>query len=29
MLSKRILRGEVLPGQIITVDAENGELFMK
>jgi ATP-dependent Clp protease ATP-binding subunit ClpB len=29
MLSKRILRGEVLPGQIITVDAENGELLMK
>jgi len=29
MLSKRILRGEVLPGQIVTVDAENGELIMK
>ena len=29
MLSKRILRGEVLPGQIVTVDAENGELVMK
>ena len=29
MLSKRILRGEVLPGQIVTVDAEKGELVMK
>ena len=29
MLSKRILRGEVLPGQIVTVDARNGELVMK
>ena len=29
MLSKRILRGEVLPGQIVTVDAQNGELVMK
>ena len=29
MLSKRILRGEVLPGQTVTVDAENGELIMK
>ena len=29
MLSKRILRGEVLPGQMVTVDAENGELVMK
>ena len=29
MLSKRILRGEVLPGQVVTVDAENGELIMK
>ena len=29
MLSKRILRGEVLPGQIVRVDAENGELVMK
>ena len=29
MLSKRILRGEVLPGKIVTVDAENGELVMK
>ena len=28
MLSKRILRGEVLPGQTVTVDAENGELIM-
>ena len=26
MLSKRILRGEVLPGQTITVDAVDGEL---
>ena len=29
MLSKRILRGEVLPGQVVTVDVENGELIMK
>ena len=29
MLSKRILSGSVLPGQTITVDAENGELTMK
>ena len=29
MLSKRILRGEVLPGQTVTVDARNGELIMK
>ena len=29
MLSKRILRGEILPGQLVTVDAENGELVMK
>ena len=29
MLSKRILRGDLLPGQMVTVDAENGELIMK
>ena len=29
MLSKRILRGEVLPGQTVCVDAENSELVMK
>ena len=29
MLSKRILRGDVLPGQTVVVDAENGELVMK
>ncbi|MBQ3193561.1 MAG: ATP-dependent chaperone ClpB [Oscillospiraceae bacterium] len=27
MLSKRLLRGEVLPGQTVTVDAVNGELI--
>jgi hypothetical protein len=26
MLSKRLLRGEVLPGQTITVDERDGEL---
>ena len=29
MLSKKILRGEVLPGQTITVDTIDGELVMK
>ena len=29
MLSKRILRGEVLPGQTVTVDAREGELVMR
>ena len=29
MLSKRLLRGEVLPGQTVTVDTVNGELVMK
>ena len=29
MLSKRLLRGDVTPGQTVTVDAENGELMMK
>ena len=29
MLSKRILRGDVVPGKTVTVDAENGELVMK
>ena len=28
MLSRKILRGEVLPGQTVTVDAVNGELIM-
>ena len=27
MLSKRLLRGEVLPGQTVTVDAQDGELI--
>ena len=29
MLSKRILRGEILPGQTVAVDAQNGELMMQ
>ena len=29
MLSKRILRGEVLPGQTVQVDVQSGELVMK
>ena len=29
MLSKRLLRGQVLPGQTVTVDAVDGELVMK
>ena len=29
MLSKRILRGDILPGHTVTVDAINGELTMK
>ena len=29
MLSKKILRGEVIPGQTITVDAADGELILK
>ena len=29
MLSKRILEGNILPGQTVTVDWENGELTMK
>ena len=29
MLSKKILRGDVIPGQTVTVDAEDGELTMK
>ena len=29
MLSKRLLRGDVTPGQTVTVDAENGKLVMK
>ena len=28
LLSRRILRGEVLPGQTITVDAQEGEIFL-
>ena len=29
MLSKRILAGTILPGQTVTVDAQNGELVMR
>ena len=29
MLSKRILQGDITPGQTVTVDAENGELTMR
>ncbi|MBR3973335.1 MAG: ATP-dependent chaperone ClpB [Oscillospiraceae bacterium] len=29
MLSKKLLRGDILPGQIVTVDAENGQLVMR
>ena len=29
MLSKKLLRGEVLPGQTVTVDAGNGELILR
>ena len=29
MLSKKLLRGDVVPGQTVTVDAVNGELVMK
>ena len=29
MLSKKILRGEVIPGQTVTVDAADGELVMQ
>jgi len=29
MLSKRLLRGEVLPGQTVTVDVRDGQLVMK
>ena len=29
MLSKKLLRGEILPGQTVTVDAQNGELILK
>ena len=29
MLSKRLLRGEILPGQTVTVDAADGELVMR
>ena len=29
MLSKRLLRGDITPGQTVTVDAKNGELVMK
>ena len=29
MLSKRILRGDVTPGQTVTVDCKDGELVME
>ena len=29
MLSKRLLQGDVAPGQTITVDSENGELVLR
>ena len=29
MLSKKLLRGDVVPGQTVTVDVENGELVMQ
>ncbi len=29
MLSKKLLRGEILPGQTVTVDAADGELLMR
>ena len=29
MLSRRILRGDLIPGQTVTVDVENGELVLK
>lgn len=29
MLSKRILKGDVTPGQIVTVDYQDGELVMQ
>jgi len=29
MLSKKLLRGEILPGQTVTVDAEDGELILE
>ena len=29
MLSKKLLRGDILPGQTVTVDVENGELVLK
>ena len=28
MLSRKLLRGEVLPGQVVTVDVEDGELVV-
>ena len=28
MLSKKLLRGDILPGQIVTVDAADGELIL-
>ena len=28
MLSKKLLRGEILPGQMVTVDAVDGELIL-
>ncbi len=29
MLSRKLLRGDILPGQTVTVDAENGELTLR
>ena len=29
MISKRLLAGQILPGSTVTVDAENGQLFLK
>ena len=29
MLSKKLLRGEILPGQTVTVDAKDGEIVLK
>ena len=29
MLSKKLLRGDVVPGQTVTVDAVDGELLLK
>jgi ATP-dependent Clp protease ATP-binding subunit ClpB len=29
MLSKRLLRGDILPGQSVTVDEQDGQLVLK